>query len=113
MVIKFITEEIEMNVPMDIVKLETPVLGDIINSCVSIIKSNNGTKVALKQIDAVLNMKLKDMDNQLIKDMKIIENFSLALDETLSRTDISNEMRLLFIDKFIKALLDAANNNYK
>ena len=105
MVIKFITEEIEMNVPMDIVKLETPVLGDIINSCVSIIKSNNGTKVALKQIDAVLNMKLKDM--------KIIENFSLALDETLSRTDISNEMRLLFIDKFIKALLDAANNNYK
>lgn len=102
-----------MNVPMDIVKPETPVLGDIINSCVSIIKSNNDTKVALKQIDAVLNMKLKDMDNQLIKDMKIIENFSLALDETLSRTDISNEMRLLFIDKFIKALLDAANNNYK
>lgn len=113
MVIKFITEEIEMNVPMDIVKSETPVLGDIISSCVSIIKSNNDTKVALKQIDAVLNMKLKDMDNQLIKEMKIIESFSLALDKTLSEIDISNEKRLLLIDRFINALLDVANSNYK
>jgi len=112
-IIKFITEEIKMNVPMDISKTATPVLGDIISSCVSIIKSNNDTKVALKQIDAVLNMKLKDMDNQLIKEMKIIESFSLALDKTLSEIDISNEKRLLLIDRFINALLDVANSNYK
>ena len=111
MVIKFITEEIEMNVPMDIIKPATPVLGDIISSCVSIIKSNNGTKIALAQIDSDLHKELKKLDNQFIKQMKIIEEVSSMIDQELSKTDISNEVKLLFIDKFINALLDVANSN--
>lgn len=111
MVIKFITEEIEMNVPMDISKTATPVLGDIISSCVSIIKSNNGTKIALAQIDSDLHKELKKLDNQFIKQMEIIEKFSSMIDQELSKTDISNEVKLLFIDRFINALLDVANSN--
>jgi len=110
-VIKFITEEIEMNVPMDIVKSETPVLDDIISSCVSIIKSNNDTKIALAKIDSDLHKELKKLDNQFIKQMKIIEKVSSMIDQELSKTDISNEVKLLFIDRFINALLDVANSN--
>ena len=111
MVIKFITEEIEMNVPMDISKTATPVLDDIISSCVSIIKSNNDTKIALAQIDSDLHKELKKLDNQFIKQMEIIEKFSSMIDQELSKTDISNEVKLLFIDRFINALLDVANSN--
>ena len=100
-----------MNVPMDIIKPATPVLGDIISSCVSIIKSNNGTKIALAQIDSDLHKELKKLDNQFIKQMKIIEEVSSMIDQELSKTDISNEVKLLFIDKFINALLDVANSN--
>jgi len=110
-IIKFITEEIKMNVPMDISKTATPVLGDIISSCVSIIKSNNDTKIALAQIDSDLHKELKKLDNQFIKQMKIIEKVSSMIDQELSKTDISNEVKLLFIDKFINALLDVANSN--
>ena len=110
-IIKFITEEIKMNVPMGISKTATPVLGDIISSCVSIIKSNNDTKIALAQIDTVLHLELKKLDNKFKEHMASIETFSLALDKILSKTDMSNEVKLLFIDKFINALLDVANSN--
>ena len=78
-IIKFITEEIKMNVPMDISKTATP--------------------------------ELKKLDNKFKEHMASIETFSLALDKILSKTDMSNEVKLLFIDKFINALLDVANSN--
>lgn len=94
-----------MSVPM-IIDAKMPAITELVNGFVSIIKNNNDTKIALAQIDAMLQTKLKSMDIQLTKDITIIKEFSSMIDKELSKNGIADEKRLVLIDRFIDAILE-------
>lgn len=96
----------EIALVVGVAKAIEPAINGLVNTYVSVVQSNNSTKVALRKIDAEMREAIANIREKGNIASGIIDVCSVSIQNSLNQTSLSSGQKLAFIEKFTSTMLD-------
>lgn len=95
----------EIALVVGVVKAIEPAINGLVNTYVSVVQSNNSTKVALRKIDAEMREAIANIREKGNVASNIIDVCSVSIQNFLNQTSLSSDQKFALIEKFTSTML--------